>query len=143
MKTKRAFLIILTLLLTAVLAVTLTACLKIGMREKNIIERLEEAGASVVYERTSPMTLNGQAGYRIGDIVHATKAYADNGDENETERHIWIFFAQDARSADWIEEECKKYLEQDPDATARWISYRFDEVVMVGYYRLVSIARQY
>ncbi len=141
MKGKRLTLCIFTLVLVAVLAVTLTACLKIGMREKNVVERLEGAGASVAYERTAPMTLNGQSGYRIGNILHATMVVTEG--ENEEEQHLYVYFAQDVRSADWIEGECKSYVKQNGDETAHWITYRFEEVVMVGHFRLVAIARQY
>ena len=57
---KRGYLmIILCLALVAVLGLSLVGCLKIGMRERNIQKRLEDAGAEISHERTAPMLYDG------------------------------------------------------------------------------------
>lgn len=145
MRSKRIILIICTVLLAAILAVTLTSCLKIGMREKNVVDRLKDAGATVAYERTTPMTPSGTSGYRVGNIVHATMLMTEQHgeDASETEQHLYIFFAEDMRSADWAEKACKDYVDQNGETLSNWIVYRYEETVMAGYFKLVSIARQY
>jgi len=126
MKAKRIVLIICTVLIAALLGVSLTSCLKIGMR-------------------TSPMTSEGQSGYKIGDILHGTMIVRENvdGEDVEKEESVFVFFTGDTRSADWVQERCKKYVEENVDNISRWNVYRFEEVVVVGYYKLVSIVRQY
>jgi hypothetical protein len=145
MKAKRIVLIICTVLIAALLGASLTSCLKIGMRENNVRDRLDKAGVTVKYERTSPMTSEGQSGYKIGDILHGTMIVRENvdGEDVEKEESVYVFFTGDTRSADWVQERCKKYVEENVDNISRWNVYRFEEVVVVGYYKLVSIVRQY
>ena len=136
-------LLICVILIAGLLGVSLTSCLKIGMRENNVRDRLNEAGVTVKYERTSPMTSEGQNGYKIGDIMHGTMIVSENVDDEAVEReeNIYVFFAGDIRSADWVENVSKKYVEDN--ALSHWNVYRFEEVVAVGYYKLVAIVRQY
>ena len=145
MKHKRILNIICLVLIVTLMSVTLSACLKIGMGKNKIIDRLNKAEVSISYDRTSPMTEGGQNSHKIGDIVHGTKSFAKNedGEEIQVTEHLYVFFAGDIRSADWIEEACKTYVNDNADSLDKWNVYRFDEVVAVGYYRLVNIVRQY
>lgn len=145
MKAKRILIFICAAVLIAALSVSLTACLKIGMRENNVLDRLNKAEVTVQFERTSPMTLNGQNGYDIGDIVHGKKVYTEqvDGQDVEVEQEIYVFFTKNIRSADWAEEVCRKYIEENPETAAHWNVYRYDEVVAIGYFKLISIVKQY
>ncbi len=132
------------MLVAALLAMSLTACLKIGMQEKNVRDRLVKAGAQTSYERTSPMTA-GLSGYKIGDILLAKLAVVDNvdGEEVESLQSVYVFFTQDSRSADAVEKACKSYMEENSETLVRWNVYRHEEVIVCGHYKLVSIVRQY
>lgn len=145
MRNKRLLSLICTVAVVLLLSATLTACLKIGMNKKQVIDRLTKAEVSISYERSSPMTASGQGGYKIGDIVHGVKPVTKtvDGEEMQATEELYVFFAGDVRSADWIEKACKTYVNDNAETLDRWNVYRFDEVITVGYYSLVSIVRQY
>lgn len=71
--------------LVIVLAITLTSCLKVGMQKNNIKKRLDEAGVSYTYERTTPITKDGERDYPFEDLMHCTKTYTTTVDGVETE----------------------------------------------------------
>ena len=149
MKSKKIFLKICTVVclvaLLAAICAALTSCMKIGMQKKNVIDRLNKAGAEIEYLRTTPITMNGQASYRIGDILLATMTFDDVAEEEGSvkEETLYIYFAQDKRSGDWLENVCKEYLANNKDDNPKWNVYRYDEVVMIGHYKILSIARSY
>ena len=145
MKGKRVVYLICIIVIAGLLGISLTSCLKIGMKESNVRNRLSDAGVTVRYERTSPMTIEGQNGYKIGDILHGTMTITETvvGETAEREENVYVFFAGDTRSADWVENVSKKYIEDNADVLSHWNVYRFEEVVAVGYYKLVAIVRQY
>lgn len=135
MKTKKILRAILLILLTALMSVSLSACLKIGMKRDNLISRLEKAGASVTYERSTPMTEAGQRNYRLDDILLA-KVQIDG-----EERHVYVIYCGDDRSGDWVESQFK--ASKEDEVYADWLVYRYDNVVMFGYFKAVAIARNY
>ena len=65
---KKLILSITCVLLACVLLASLTSCMKIGMKQNSIESRLKEVGASISYERTTPMT-NGSKGYSFEDLI--------------------------------------------------------------------------
>lgn len=155
--------IIAVVLLVAVLACTLSACLKIGLKQANVIKRLKDHGATVSYERSSPVISEWQSkGISIKDILLAVMPEAqevvdgstldeDSSDEqgessesvsNET---LYIFYANDKESADWIEDRCKEYksAEENAEIVKYWNIYRYENIVMIGDYKLLAVARQY
>jgi len=138
---KKSVLIISVVMTAAILALSLTACLKIGMTENNIEKKLREAGASVSNERTTPMTVEGQSSHRIGDILLAKLAITEG--EEATEADLYVFFAMDSRSADWVVDKCHEYVDANAEVCAKWNVYKYDNVVMCGHYKLLSIARGY
>lgn len=120
----------------------MTACMKIGMRKSNVLKNLEEAGATVEYKRTTPMTKDGEKDYPFEDLIYATKAYSE-GEDAETLQELYVIFCGNDDAADWTEESCKKYVEDNPDTTVKWNTYRYDRVILCGYYKLVSVVRSY
>ena len=141
---KRLCLSVICALLACVLLVSLTSCLKIGMKQNAIETRLKDAGATVSYERTTPMT-KGASGYVFDDLVLSTKTYLRTVDGQETEvvEELYILFCGNDPTADWAEKTCKSYVSDNKSESDKWIAYRFDRVVMCGYYELLSIARNY
>ncbi len=132
------------ILLICVLATVLTSCMKIGMRQSSVEKRLREAGASISYMRSTPMTGDG-VGYRFNDLIHSTKAYVVNSDgvESEVERELYVIFADDDASAQKAYEACKTYIESQGDALYKWNCYIYERVVLCGYYELLAVARNY
>lgn len=141
---KRLCLSVICALLACVLLVSLTSCLKIGMKQNAIESRLKEAGATVSYERTTPMT-KGASGYVFDDLVYSAKTYTHTVDGQETEvvEELYIIFCGNDVTADWTENACKTYISDNKSESDKWIAYRYDRVVMCGYYELLSIARNY
>lgn len=137
--------VICLVLLLAAICTAFTSCMKIGMQEKNIIERLTKAGADIEYMRTTPITINGQAGYKIGDILLVKMAFSNASEDEDlqVEEMLYIYFAQDKRSGDWLESVCKEYLESHREENPKWNVYRYDEVVMIGHYKILTVARSY
>lgn len=144
MKAKKTVSIICCLLVLIVVAISMTACLKISMNENSIKDRLTKAGAQIKVERTTPITKDGQSGYRIDDILLAKLAVTDrvDGEDVELDESLYVFFASDDSSADWIEKKCKEYVKQNDDLI-NWNVYRYDTIVMCGHYKILSIARSY
>ena len=66
-----------------------------------------------------------------------------DGQETEVVEELYILFCGDDPTADWAEKTCKSYVSDNKSESDKWISYRFDRVVMCGYYELLSIARNY
>lgn len=164
MRSKKViFSVISVVLLVALLVCTLTACLKIGMKEENVIKRLKDNGATVTYERSAPMIAEWQSkGMDIKDILLAkldsTEEVVDGAtlDEETSETDesaeeapvlqiLYIFYANDKATADWIEDKCKEYksAEENAELVKDWNLYRYDNIVMIGDFKLLAIARQY
>ena len=161
---KKLILSITCVLLACVLLASLTSCMKIGMKQNSIESRLKEVGASISYERTTPMT-NGSKGYSFEDLILSEKSYTYTVDSQEVEltQQLYVIFCGDDESADFAESACKEYVSKySTDNVAdlaseivvvarnppspklyKWNVYRYDRVVMCGYYELLTIARNY
>ncbi len=147
MKTKKLFTITLSIVMICVLALSLCACLKIGLQRDKVITRLQEAGATVEYVRSTPMTAVGQNSHNIGDMLRAT---AQINDQDEV---VYIIYANDQDSFEWVKECCETYkadqIEQNPEPAEgetdynSWIVYTYDYMVMIGHFRMVAMARSY
>lgn len=85
MKKRKLFLAITSIVVLCVLLTSMTACLKIGMRQGNIENKLKDAGASIRYERNTPMTKDGQGDHKLEDLVYATMTYVETVDGVETD----------------------------------------------------------
>lgn len=129
--------------LVIVLAITLTSCLKVGMQKNNIKKRLDEAGVSYTYERTTPITKDGERDYPFEDLMHCTKSYTTTVDGVETEvvQELYIIFAGSDEAAEWAKEKADAYVADN--SLDKWNSYIYDRVIMCGYYELLTIARSY
>ena len=66
-----------------------------------------------------------------------------DGQESEVTEELFIIFCGNDVTADWTENACKTYLADNKSDSDKWISYRYDRIVMCGYYELLSIARNY
>ncbi len=158
---RKVLITISSLILLVVLVFSLTACLQIGMKKNNIIKKIEDNNMTMNYVRSTPMTLDyGEDGYKFEDFILATGVVTDvqapvedpnapelpEGSESVEQNNVdslYIHFAKDDESADWAEEQCKKYLEDNKDTLSKWVVYRFDRVIMCGHYQLVAIIRGY
>lgn len=160
MKKKKLAISILAILLVAALVCSLTACLKIGMKPENIKSRLEKHGATVKTNlRSAPVIEGWKSGssVNISNIIYAayTPPAEESGDYNVTpedpeetpEQELYVIYCGDKKSADWVEEQCKAYkdAEENADICTGWVVYRYedDNVIMVGHYLLLAVARQY
>ncbi len=145
MKTKKFIKILCAVLIVVALTVSLTACLRIGMRKDYIEKRLNKAGATINHQRTSPMTEDGQNAYNIEDIMLAKLEVADgpNDDGEKHEDELYIFFCGNSESAGWVEEQCKSYRDANKEQHPNWDVYRQDETVMIGHYKILTIVRTY
>ncbi len=143
MRTKKTITVICCVLVLVIMALSLTACLKISMKENSIKDRLTKAGAQIENLRTSPITVDGQSGHSIEDILLAKMLVTDRvGEEDvEAEESLYIFFARDSKSAAWVESRCKEYI--SANELTNWNVYRYEEVVMCGHYKILKIARTY
>ena len=164
---KRGYLmIILCLALVAVLGLSLVGCLKIGMRERNIQKRLEDAGAEISHERTAPMLYDGTSAQLngIGTILFSymgvTERDSDTNEDVEHQEILYIIFAKTDESGDWAEAAAKSWLEtqkqlradgqEDPNGDVqaewdldKWNVYRYENIVMCGHYQILAVARSY
>ncbi len=166
MKNSKRVMIFISALLVAVLAFSLAGCLKIGMRERNIRQRLEDAGAELSYEKIAPMLRGGTAGQlnSIGTVLGSYMSVKDrNADTNEEVEHedmLYVIFAKTDSAGDWAEDCANAWLdkqlelrqngEEDPDgdvkpewALDKWNVYRYDNVIMCGHYQILKVARTY
>lgn len=165
MKNKRTlFSVVSVVLLVALLVCTLTACLKIGMKEENVIKRLKDSGAAVTYERSAPMIAEWQSkGMSIKDILLAkldgtsgevvdgatldgsSGEQTEEGETAQVVQLLYIIYCSDKETGDWVEDMCKEYKssEENAELVKNWNMYRYDNIVMIGDYKLLAIARQY
>lgn len=145
MKKKKLVLSVLCVALICVLLSSLTACMKIGMRQENVVKKLTESGATIRYERNTPMTKDGQNDQKLGDLIYSTKTFTEtvDGAENEVVRELYVIFAGNDSSADWAEKRCKDYVSQNAETLEGWETYRYDRVILCGHYKLLAIARGY
>lgn len=144
--------------IVAILSVTLSACLKIGLKENNVISRLEAYGATVKKNMRSAPVIEGwtsNADVAVKNILYATyvpdvdsSAGLDGEDVDMSAyemQELYVIYTDDKKSGDWVEEHCKAYVkaEENADVTAHWNVYRYDNIILVGDYRLLAVARQY
>ena len=159
-RTKLILSLIVVVVLVAVLACTFTSCLKIGMQEKSVYNRLKQSGATVSYPNSAaPITGWQSQNISIGTIILAVMngEGQNSGDENESSEEgssaeidvvsgsktLYVFYANDKKSADWIESRCKAYKSENAELCQKWNIYRYEDIVMFGHFELLSIARQY
>jgi hypothetical protein len=134
---KKVALSITCVVMVCVLLASLTSCMKIGMKQNAIESRLKESGATISYERTTPITKEAK-GCVFEDLIRSTKVYTRTVDRqvSEVTEELFIIFCGN-------ENACKTYLADNKSDSDKWISYRYDRIVMCGYYELLSIARNY
>ena len=156
---KILFSLIAVVLLVAVMLCSLTACLKIAMKKNNVIKRLSDYGATVSDSKLSSPLITGwqSANIVISDIIQAVlnsesdASVTVGGDDDEegvnTQKILYVFYAGDKASADWIYNKCKEYKESEEHSTecANWGIYTYDNdhIVMVGDNELLAVARTY
>ena len=115
---------LIVVLVVAILSVTLCACLKIGLKENNVVARLEKHGATVKTALRSAPPIENWAntiGISIDNIIYAS--YVPSVDNSEDEQggentditgyelqELYIIYANDKKSGDWVEEHCKDYI---------------------------------
>ena len=140
MKKKKLVLSVLCVALICVLLSSLTACMKIGMRQENVVKKLTESGATIRYERNTPMTKDGQNDQKLGDLIYSTKTFTEtvDGEESEVVRELYVIFAGNDSSADWAEKRCKDYVSQNAETLEGWQTYRYDRVILCGHYKGVD-----
>lgn len=166
MRKRRFVFIVASLLVVVALCFSLAGCLKIRMRERNLETRLQNAGADISHERTAPMLADGTTQQKsgIGTIIFAfmgvTEYNAELQEDVEHQEMLYILFAKSDEAGDWAEESAKAWLktqqdlraegQEDPNGDvaaewdlAKWNVYRFDDVVMCGHYKVLSVARGY
>ncbi len=158
MSTKKFALIASALVLAALIACVFTGCLSIGLKETNVMDRLRDKGAVVTTPRNDPITNDLPREYSKPTTLLATLSVPETdpetGEEIANEHRLYIFYCRDNLSAKWVEQRCKDFvIEQkalmdngDESAmdTTGWANvYRRDDVVMMGHYKIMSIARGY
>ena len=81
----------------------------------------------------------------MSDSVWIRFSNACRTEESVSNQTLYIFYANDKESADWIEEKCKAYksAEENVETVKGWNIYRYDNIVMIGDYKLLAVARQY
>lgn len=165
MKKRNFIMITVCALVVCMLAFSLAGCLKIGMRERNLEARMDKAGATVTHERTAPMLRDGTSAQLsgIGTIMACYMNVSDRdpetGEEFEHEDMLYVIYANNDPSAKWAKEAAKTWLEniksilsageelpEGVDSTLdyeNWNVYDFENLVMCGHYRILSVARGY
>jgi len=168
MNKKRFVLFLSLVLITSLLMLSLTSCIKLGLKTRNLISSLEEAGYTVNYVYRTPMTQGGGSKYKYEDILYVFKS--DDGSASKDEHQIdggdisgtsgtsgtitteelplyamyAIYCANDA-TGDYCEEQCQKYIELSENNVkcTKWIVYRNDNIILCGHIDIVAIARGY
>ncbi len=166
MRKRKLGLIIICAALVCVLTLSLTGCLKIGMRERNLQQRLEKAGAEISHQRTAPMFADWSAKQinNIGTILYAymtvSQYNAELGENTEHQDMLYVVFARSDEGAEMAEDAMNKWLddekalraagEEDPSGDIepewdieKWRVYRYDRVLMCGHWQILSVARMY
>ncbi len=145
------------LILIVALSFSLSGCLMIALKERNIEQRLVDSGAEITHERVTPMTEEGQSGQRIGTILLAYMDVVDrNSETGEDYQHsdmLYVIFAETDASAKWVEDRCYTWKDEQAKLLANgeeylqdvthWSVYRHDRVIMIGHFRILAIARTY
>lgn len=158
---RKIILILSTILVVAILAITFTSCLKIGLQEKNVLKRIEEEGGTYQTLRTSynPFTEVTYSDYSMKALYLAKMPIG------ETIYDVYVLYADDEKSSNWMKEEADTYLSNKKAEEAQllkdieegrkfienetiydyehWITYQYDKCVMLGYYEAVAILRKY
>ena len=163
---KKAISIILSISLIAVLALSLTGCLMVTLRENAILERLAENEYTVMQSNSIlPFSDPRMAGLKITKCFSAHKA-----DETVNEQYnnlpsqrfeVGVYFMEDSASASKLmtalqevaDEHNKAYedaisalnggnadLEELPK---RYLVYRYNDIVIFGDWQSVSLVRGY
>ena len=145
---RKIFITLCAALLVVVLTVAFAGCLKISMKKNSVIQRLSDQGYTIKYSSYSEEIDGYQKnGVHIDDIVFATK------DENAVDEEgkpaisfVRMFYCTDTDSADWVEEMVKKFRDDNKYelvTNKRIEIYRYENIIFVGDFESVAIARNY
>lgn len=160
---KKLILIVSVVLVATILVATLAGCLKIGMKEKNLLAHIEEEGGTHAVARTTPITIDGEGTHNFESKYLVTFKMGEEGAEEE--QTCYVIYCGDDKSADWAKEKADEYIAKMREEQAEimrkieadeliaeetevvdynhWVSYQYDRVVICGYYKVVSILRSY
>jgi len=163
--TKSRFVKILSIvLIVVVLSLSLTACLKIGLKKNNLISKLNEEGFTVNYIYRTPMTTGAGSKYKYDDILYVYKEGVSNnyqdqqidggvsGSESGTDDAstksnyiMYVIYCTNEQTADFTEDQCETYIALEDNATQclKWVVYRYDNIVFCGNIEIVAVARGY
>lgn len=142
MKKNRIALLICCVLFVCVVLASFSACLKVGMTKNQIETKLKDEDATFIYLRTTPMTADAPSDCKFEDLIHSTKIYVDENDE-QVKQELYIIFCGSDSTVDWTFEACKDYIEDNKSDEDKWNVYSYDRVVLCGYYQLLAVARGY
>lgn len=134
--------IIATILIITLLAVlfAFTGCMKYGMTEHNLTDRLKENGYRVstgnsLIEYTDP-SLKG---------VQVTNSLLGDKTENDVYYFVYVYYCKDTSSADKVEEVMNGAIDgikaENPDR--KYSVYRYENMVLAGDFDSVTAARNF
>lgn len=157
---KKILLIIVSILLVSLLAFSLSACIKLGLKEDAVMDKLTENGYLIKHGKTDvPLDLDKLSKLSIESCF---TAYVEKIDENEnvvTVNKLYVYYLSDTQSADELEsmingatisttvDEQEKeipfidYLAQTLGKRCSY--YRNDQVILLGDFESIALIRSY
>lgn len=118
------------------------------MKKNSVIQRLTDQGYTIKYVSYSE-EIDGyqKSGVHIDDLVYATKdESAVDAEDNPACSFVRMFYCTDTDSADWVEDMLKKFRDENKYelVTNKKIEiYRYENIIFVGDFESVAIARNY
>ncbi len=156
---KRLFIVLTSIILVAVLAVSLSACIKLGLKKDAVIDKLNESGYSVKHGKTD-------LPFNTDDLVQLSidscfTAYIDDvkDEQTVTVNKLYVYYLSNVKSADTLEDMIKNTKvkvtvdEQEKEMSIvdnleyqlnkKCSYYRNDQVILVGDFESVALIRSY
>ncbi len=157
---KKLLLIITSILLISLLAVSLSACIRLGLKKDAVIDKLTENGYSIKHGKTDvPFDNNELSKLSMDTCFTAFIEKTEEDGSKTTINVLYVYYLKNTESADELESmigNVKKTVTVDEQTTEipfieylantlgkRCSYYRNDQVVLIGDFESIALIRSY
>lgn len=137
---KKHFITLISICVLVAVLFTFVGCMKYGMTEHNLTDRLTENGYRVATGKSlvefSDPTLKG---------VNVSSSLLGDKTEDEIYYFVYVYYCKDSDSADTVEEVMNDAIDsmKDENPNRKYSVYRYENMVLAGDFDSVTVARNF
>lgn len=126
------------IIFVAILAISLTGCLRLSLEFNKITQKMRAEGFDISYVIDTEWTTN-----TSGEELTIYKLVEINKNDGVNTFSLIMYECDTDVSAEWVEEKCKERAVELDVPEKDFITYRFETLVLFGDYRTLALARGY